>query len=63
MQDGAALLYPAVMAAADDLAVMNQHRADGDTAFSQALAGFFDGSLKKGIHGWRVCSGYLGTAM
>src|SRR5690606_29915293 len=50
VQNGAAALYPAVMAPADDAAVVHQHRADGNAAFLQAQAGLVDGGLHEFVH-------------
>ncbi|MOA07683.1 hypothetical protein D3C78_1273920 [compost metagenome] len=51
MLDGAAFLDPAVVAATDDAALVDDYRANGDSALGQALAGFLDGGLHEGVHG------------
>ena len=45
MPRGAALLQSAVVAATDDHALVDEHGADGDTAFGEAELGFGDGGL------------------
>ena len=46
--DGAAGLHPAVVTASDNLAVMNQHRADRDPAFGKTFLRLFDSGLSSG---------------
>src|SRR5690606_21895864 len=55
--NGAAALYPAVMAPAADATVVHQHRANGDAAFLQPQAGLVDGGLHEFVH--TVSSFYL----
>ncbi len=43
MEDGAGALHPSVVAATDDLAVDDQHGADGDAAVGETCLGFGDG--------------------
>ena len=45
--DDAAFLHALIVAAADDLAVANENGSDGDAAFGQASARFFDRGLEK----------------
>ncbi|MOA51241.1 hypothetical protein D3C78_1743620 [compost metagenome] len=56
MQDGAAVLHPAIMAAANDLAIVHQHRADRNTPLLEPLAGFVYGGLQESgsalVHGF-----------
>ena len=51
VEDGIALLHAAVVAAAEDDALADQHAADRDAAFGKTRSGFRDGSLKEGVHG------------
>src|SRR5690606_41866231 len=44
VQHGTATLHAAVVAAADDLAVDDQHRSDRDAALGKTGSGFFDRS-------------------
>ena len=50
VQDGAAVLHAAVVAAADDAAIDDQHRADRNTPLGQPLPGFVDRDLQEGVH-------------
>ena len=45
VQDGAGFLHAPVMAASNNLSLMYNYRANGNAAFRQALAGFFNGGL------------------
>ncbi len=49
MVDDAAVLDALVVAAADDAALVDEDGADGDAAGGEALAGFFDGGVEKGV--------------
>ncbi|MNR29665.1 hypothetical protein D3C85_1470660 [compost metagenome] len=51
VQDRAALLHAAVMAASDDPVVVHQYRTDRYAALITALLGLFDGCLHERIHG------------
>ncbi|PAV68151.1 hypothetical protein WR25_12215 [Diploscapter pachys] len=64
MQDGTALLYAAIVATADDPALVHQYRADRNAALLESLAGLVDGGLHKYgsvlIHGIsRPAGGYV----
>ena len=66
MVNDAALLHATIVAAADDLAVENEHRTDGDTALDATLARFLDSGLHKGVWGGhegqsRCCQARLGA--
>ncbi len=50
MMNHAAALHALVMSTPDDFSVANQHRADGNAAFSQTFPGFVNCSLEKLIH-------------
>src|SRR5207245_1906279 len=50
MQDGAAALHAAIVAAADDLAAMYDHRSDGNAALGNAGFGFGDGGGEIWVH-------------
>jgi hypothetical protein len=43
VQDGAAALHPAVVAATDDSPVVNEDGADRDSSLSEPCLGLFDG--------------------
>ena len=47
MTDRASLLHTPVVPSSDDAAAVDEHRADGDAALTQALFGLGDGSLKE----------------
>ena len=49
MIDGAAGLDPAIVPFANDPAVMHQHRADGNPAFTQTLASLRDRGFEKRV--------------
>lgn len=49
MQDRAALLYPTIVAAADDLPIDDEHRADGNATFGQPELGLCNRGFKKRI--------------
>jgi hypothetical protein len=49
VQHRAARLYPAIVAAAEDSAPGNEHRADRDAALGEPLAGFVEGGLQEVI--------------
>jgi hypothetical protein len=49
MQDAAAFLHATVMPAPNDLAVVDDHGAYGDTAFREPLFGFFNRGLEKWV--------------
>ena len=40
--------------AAENAAIPDQDRADGDAALAQALAGLVEGGLQEGVHGWKL---------
>ncbi|MNE53474.1 hypothetical protein D3C80_1482060 [compost metagenome] len=49
MEDYAALLNAAVVPTTDDLALVDDHRTNGNAAVGQAFAGLLDGSLHEWI--------------
>ena len=51
VQDRAALLHAAVVAAADDASLVHDHRTDRDAAFGEARLRFVDRGLEERIHG------------
>ncbi len=50
MGHGVALLYAAVVAAANDFALLDQHRSNGDAALGKTQPGFFNSSEHEFIH-------------
>ncbi len=66
VQHGTPLLYPAVVATANDLAIVHQDRSDGNAALAEAEGRFIDGGLEEGVghsaYGTGPRSGALGLA-
>ena len=50
VQGRTAVLYAAVVAAADDPAFVDEHAADRNAAFGEACFGFGDGGVEKWVH-------------
>ncbi len=65
MVDDAAVLDALVVAAADDAALVDEDGADWDAAGGEALAGFLDGGVEKGVafrhRGRRLADGRCGN--
>ena len=55
MENGAALLYSAIVPAADNLSVDHEHRANRDAALAQSFFGFSNRGAKESVTDWRLC--------